>query len=229
MTARTRRSTRRPEALSRERIVEAAVAVLDASGEGGLTFRALTERLATGPGAIYWHVRNKDELLVAATDAVVADALAVEPPAHPTPQDRVRAVAESLFDAVDDHPWVAAQLSTSSYQTTTPRILERIGREVRALGVPRDHLFTATSVLVEYILGAAGQNAARAVRARSLPHPARGEFLDAVARAWTELDPDEYTFVPAVADQMRDHDDRTEFLAGITLVLAGITALHPSG
>ncbi|GAA1938738.1 hypothetical protein GCM10009754_02190 [Amycolatopsis minnesotensis] len=37
--------------------------LLDAGGEGGLTFRALTERLATGPGAIYWHAANKGELL----------------------------------------------------------------------------------------------------------------------------------------------------------------------
>ena len=72
MAARTRKSERRTEALSRERIVEAAVELLDAAGAGGLTFRALTERLATGPGAIYWHVANKGELLGAATEAVVA-------------------------------------------------------------------------------------------------------------------------------------------------------------
>ncbi|MBI0381492.1 TetR family transcriptional regulator, partial [Streptomyces albiflaviniger] len=56
MATRTRRTQRRTEALSRERIVEAAVELLDTAGEGGLTFRALTERPATGPGAIYWHV-----------------------------------------------------------------------------------------------------------------------------------------------------------------------------
>src|SRR4051794_7434739 len=75
----TRRSQRRTEALSRERIVEVAVELLDATGEGGLTFRALTERLTTGPGAIYWHVANKDELLGAATEAVIAAALPIEP------------------------------------------------------------------------------------------------------------------------------------------------------
>ncbi|WP_414940446.1 hypothetical protein [Amycolatopsis sp. cmx-11-51] len=48
MAARTR-----AEALSRERIVEAAIALLDADGESGLTFKTLTERLTTGSGAIY--------------------------------------------------------------------------------------------------------------------------------------------------------------------------------
>ncbi|MBD3003078.1 TetR family transcriptional regulator [Streptomyces sp. 5-10] len=271
MAPRTRRPQRRTEALSRERIVEAAVELLDAAGEGGLTFRALTERLATGPGAIYWHVANKDELLDAATDAVIAAALSLAPaepakpaepaesagssgpagpakpaesaePAGPTepaespdsPQDKIRAVAFGLFDAIEDHPWLptqlALQLSRSPWGSVTPRIFESIGRQVRALGVPEGHWFTATSALVHYILGAAGQNAANTASARAFPPDVdRAEFLDAASKAWEELDPDDYPFIRAVAAEMREHDDREQFLAGIDLVLTGITALHLPG
>ncbi|MFJ1994106.1 TetR/AcrR family transcriptional regulator [Streptomyces asiaticus] len=271
MATRTRRTQRRTEALSRERIVEAAVELLDTAGEGGLTFRALTERLATGPGAIYWHVANKEELLDAATDAVVAAALAAEraesagsagpagpagpagsagaaAPAEPTgpaertepaeppnsPQDKIRAIAFGLFDAMEGHPWLptqlALQLSRSPWGSVTPQIFESIGRQVRALGVPEGHWFTATSALVHYILGAAGQNAANSATARTLvPDVDRAEFLDAASKAWKELDPDDYPFTRAVAAQMRDHDDREQFLAGIDLVLTGITALHLPG
>jgi AcrR family transcriptional regulator len=235
MATRTRRSQRRTEALSRERIVEAAVALLDATGEGGLTFRALTERLATGPGAIYWHVANKSELLDAATDAVVATALAVEPRDAPdSPREEIRAVALGLFDATEEHPWLAAQLATQFSRnpsgTVAPRIFESLGRRVRALGVPRDGWFTATSALMHYVLGAAGQNAANSTSARTLgPDTDRGEFLDAVSTGWRDLDPGDYPFTRAVADQVRDHDDREQFLAGIDLVLAGITALDPPG
>ena len=215
------------------RIVEAAVELLDAAGKGGLTFRALTERLATGPGAIYWHVANKGELLGAATDAVVAAALAIEPAESPdSPQDEIRAVALGLFDAIDEHPWLATQLSTqlsrSPWGSVTPRIFESIGRQVRALGVPEGSWCTATSALVHYILGAAGQNAANAAYARVLgPDVDRGEFLDAVSTAWEELDPNDYPFTRAVADQLRDHDDRAEFLAGVDLILTGITTVRP--
>src|ERR1700733_5580907 len=59
MANRAQRAERRTDALSRERIVEAAIGILDTAGEGGLTFRALTARLATGAGAIYWHVASK--------------------------------------------------------------------------------------------------------------------------------------------------------------------------
>lgn len=231
MATRTRRqSQRRTEALSRERIVEAAVELLDTAGESGLTFRALTKRLATGPGAIYWHVTNKDELLGAVTDTVVASALTIGPAASgDSPQDELRAVALGLFETIDDHPWLAPQLSTqlsrAPWGPVTPRIFESIGQRVRALGVPEDGWFPATSVLMHYILGAAGQNAAN-TRATG-GDVDRAEFLDAATTAWEELDPDNYPFSRAVADQLREHDDREQYLAGLDLVLTGIITSHP--
>ncbi|MFJ9346687.1 TetR/AcrR family transcriptional regulator [Streptomyces sp. NPDC101237] len=236
MATRTRRSQRRTEALSRERIVEAAVELLDAAGESGLTFRALTERLATGPGAVYWHVANKDELLAAATEGVVTAALAAAPP-EDSPRDGVRAVALGLSGAIEEHPWLATQLALqlarNPWGTVTARIFESLGRGVRALGVPESGWFTATSALLHYILGAAGQNAANATNAANAgapgTAPGRAEFLGAVSAAWKDLDPDDYPFTRAVADQMRDHDDREQFLAGIDFVLTGISTLHPPG
>ncbi|KAA9163588.1 TetR family transcriptional regulator [Amycolatopsis acidicola] len=223
---RTGRSRRGKEALSRERIVGAAIELLDTAGESGLTFRALTERLATGSGAIYWHVANKGELLDAATDAVVAATLT--PPVTRDPRDGIRAVALDLFEAIEKHPWLttqlATQLSRTPWSSVTPRIFEAIGRQVRTLGVPESSWFTTTSALAHYILGAAGQNAANA--GATEPGGNRDEFLDSVTDAWEKLDPDEYPFTRAVARQLRGHDDRAQFLAGIDLILAGIATLR---
>ncbi|KZB86197.1 TetR/AcrR family transcriptional regulator [Amycolatopsis regifaucium] len=227
MATRTSRTPRRTEALSRERIVEAAVALLDAEGESGLTFRTLTERLATGPGAIYWHVANKGELLAAATDSVIADVLAIEhDEPSDTPQDEIRTLALGLFDAIADHPWLSAQLavqlSGSPWGSVTPRIFESFGQRVAALGVPEATWFTAASALMHYVFGAAGQNAANA---RALePGVDRAEFLHAAATVWEELDPGEYPFMKSIADQVREHDDREQFLTGVDLILTGITA-----
>ncbi|WP_435156733.1 TetR/AcrR family transcriptional regulator [Amycolatopsis sacchari] len=222
MATRTRRPERRADALSRERIVDAAVDMLDAAGESGLTFRALAARLRTGPGAIYWHVANKDELLVAATDAVLTRAIAAEP-SDGTPEDAVRALALGVFDAIDAHPWAGTQLARLPSQPTMLRIFERIGQQVRALGVPAAARFASASALLNYILGVAGQNAANA---RSVePGTDRGEVLAAVADLWADLDPADYPFAHEVATQLRDHDDREQFLAGIDLILAGIEAL----
>ncbi|MFI7119779.1 TetR/AcrR family transcriptional regulator [Amycolatopsis sp. NPDC049868] len=218
----------RAEALSRERIVEAAVELLDADGERGLTFRTLTERLATGPGAIYWHVPNKGALLDAATASVVATALTVE--AAGSPQDEIRAIALGLFEAIERHPWLspqlALQLSRSPWSSVTPRIFESVGRRVSALGAPETTWFTATSALVHYIFGAAGQNAANS-RVLGLGVD-RAEFLDAAANAWEELDPAEFPFLRSISDEVREHDDREQFLTGIDLILAGIAVAGES-
>ncbi|MGW4830762.1 TetR/AcrR family transcriptional regulator [Amycolatopsis japonica] len=213
----------RTEALSRERIVEAAVELLDADGERGLTFRTLTEHLATGPGAIYWHVPNKGALLDAATASVIAAALTVD--AGRSPQDEIRAIGLSLFEAIERHPWLspqlALQLSRSPRGSVTPRIFEAIGQRVSALGIPETTWFTATSALVHYVFGAAGQNAANS---RVLgPGVNRAEFLRAAANAWEDLDPAEFPFLRSIADEVREHDDREQFLTGIELILAGMT------
>ncbi|MFB9837842.1 TetR/AcrR family transcriptional regulator [Actinoallomurus acaciae] len=213
--------TRRREPLSRERIVGAAVELLDTVGEGGLTFRALAERLATGPGAIYWHVTGKTELLGAATDAVVATAIAGDDTGA-TPREAIRALALGVFDAIDAHPWVGAQLARASWQPPMLRIFELVGRQVQALRVPEAAQFTAASALMNYILGVAGQNALNARLVE--PGTDRTAFLDAVATEWAGLDPGRYAFVRNVAGQLREHDDQAEFLAGIDLILTGITA-----
>src|SRR5580692_5741483 len=99
MVKKARGSQRREESLSRDRIVEASIELLDSSGEDGLTFRALSERLATGPGAIYWHIANKSELLTAACDAIVARMMN-EPLVDATPKATIRAVALGMFDVI---------------------------------------------------------------------------------------------------------------------------------
>ncbi|WP_327302564.1 TetR/AcrR family transcriptional regulator [Streptomyces sp. NBC_01298] len=226
MTPPTRKkSERRSDALSRERIVEAAVDLLDTAGESGLTFRALSERLATGPGAIYWHVAGKGELLAAATEHTVTTALAG---GTDGPPEEIRAVALGLFDAIEGHPWLAAQLATQlSHHPSGPvalRVFETIGRQVYALDVPASSWFTATSALVHYILGAAGQHAANRMRARDLgPEADRDAYIDSVAQSWKQLDPGDHPFIRALADQGLDHDDRAQFLAGVDLIVAGMT------
>jgi hypothetical protein len=77
---------------------------------------------------------------------------------------------------------------------------------------------------VNYVLGLAGQYAAGA---RLLPRETdRSAFLATVAAQWAQLDPAEYPFMHQMATQLREHDDREQFLAGIDLILAGITTVR---
>jgi AcrR family transcriptional regulator len=221
MARKSRRADRRTDALSRDRIVEAAIELLDSEGESGLTFRALATRLATGPGALYWHVPNKDALLAATTDGVVAGVLnALAAPAAPA--DAIRATALGLFDAIDAHPWVGAQLSRDAGGDTMLGVFERFGAQLQALRVPDQAMFFVASTLVNYVVGAASQNAANARNAHGRD---RDAFLATAAARWAEMAPERHAFVKQMAAQLRDHDDRAQFLAGIDLILAGIATV----
>ncbi len=216
----TQRTDRRTDALTRDTIVAAAIAILDAGGEQALTFRALAARLATGAGAIYWHVADKDALLAATAEAVVDPAVSAVR-AEVEPKAAIRSLALGLFDAIDAHPWVGAQLVRAPWQSAMVRIFEGIGRQLQALGVPERAQFDAATAVLSLILGVAGQNAAAArIEAKD-----RSTFLAAVADAWMARDAETYPFIHQVAAQLRDHDDRDQFLAGIDLLLAGITRL----
>lgn len=217
------RTRRRSQALSKERIVEAAIAILDTEGESALTFRALAARLATGSGAIYWHLADKGELLAAAADHVVAR-VATGLATGATPQDALRALALGLFDAIEARPWLGGQLARDPWQHAVLRILEGVGGQVQALGLPRPAQFNAATTLMSFILGLAGQYARGAgLFTREMDRTA---FLGAVAARWQALDPAEHPFVREVAKDLPGHDDREQFLAGINLILAGIEGLR---
>jgi AcrR family transcriptional regulator len=222
MTKKARTPQRREESLSRDRIVEASIELLDSDGERGLTFRALSERLATGPGAIYWHIEHKSDLLTAACDAIIARTVNA-PVDDAAPEATLRALALGLFDAIDAHPWVGSALTRAPGQLPMVRILERVGQQVRALGVPDDRQWAAVSTLLGYILGVSGQNAANAHVARE-QNLDRSNFLDELSTVWSQLDPDDYPFTRSVAGLLRVHDDRADFLAGIDLILDGIAS-----
>jgi AcrR family transcriptional regulator len=220
MVKEARSSRRREESLSRDRIIEASIELLDSSGEGGLTFRTLSERLATGPGAIYWHIANKSDLLTAACDAIVARTIAARV-VGATPKATIRTLALAMFDAIDAHPWVGSALTRAPGQLPMVRIFEGIGQQVRALGVPVEEQWATVSALLNYILGVGGQNAANGQLARTRGVD-RSDFLAALSTVWSQLDPDEYPFARSVAGQLRTHDDRIDFLAGVDLILRGI-------
>ncbi|WP_434446649.1 TetR/AcrR family transcriptional regulator C-terminal domain-containing protein [Lentzea sp. E54] len=52
-----------PKGITREAVVTAALELLDAEGIDAVTVRALAARLGVRAPALYWHIRNKQELL----------------------------------------------------------------------------------------------------------------------------------------------------------------------
>ena len=230
MPQQVRHPQRRNQVLSRDRIIEVAIEILDTGGESALTLRTITDRLATGSGAVYYRVGTRDELLDAATEAVITAVLASHVvKKSDTPKDAILGVALALFDAIAVHRWLATRLTIQIVRyplgQVTISIFETIGRQVEALGVPRTAWFDATSTIVHYILGAVSQHA-RVGAAATDGGADRQEFLDLTAVAWKRLLPEQYPFMHAIVDQMRTHKDRQQFVTGITIIMDGLPRSH---
>ncbi|MDX6741148.1 TetR/AcrR family transcriptional regulator [Actinocorallia sp. A-T 12471] len=211
----------RADALSQEIVVGTAVELLDEHGERGLTFRLLAQRLNTGPGALYWHVANKDELIALAADHVLGEALADAP----RPEGGVaglRALAVTVFDALDRHPWAAFRVTAPATLEHTLSLLDRIGVLVTQTGLPAERHFAVATAIFNYITGVSAQIISPAVTVDPSVH--RDVFLAETAAHWSRLDPAAYPFLPHVTEALRDHDDRDQFTTGLDLLLTGLTA-----
>ncbi|WP_182526137.1 TetR/AcrR family transcriptional regulator C-terminal domain-containing protein [Nocardioides dongkuii] len=79
-------------------VVERALAVLDAYGLADLSMRRLGAELGVQPSALYHHFANKQLLLAAVADEVLARG--PRPPAEGTWDERVAAVCSGLREAV---------------------------------------------------------------------------------------------------------------------------------
>ena len=88
--------------LTRERVVDAAVAIVEVDGLAGLSMRTLCEKLGVSVTSIYWHVGNKEALLDALVERMQASIVELKPRGK-TPRQRVRSIARSLVDAIEAH------------------------------------------------------------------------------------------------------------------------------
>ncbi|MFI7610058.1 TetR/AcrR family transcriptional regulator [Nonomuraea terrae] len=93
------------DTLSRDQIVRTAVELLDEEGLDGLNMRDLGKRLGTVATAVYWHVKNKDDLILLAGDQVWDE---VELPDLDAVDWRTAAtrMAGSLHAMLARHPWL---------------------------------------------------------------------------------------------------------------------------
>src|SRR6266511_6414791 len=101
---------RRPQ-LTRARVVAEALAVIAQDGVQALTMRTLAARLGVVPGALYHHVRNKEQLQDLVLDGVLAEVDFHVDHAQPWTQ-QIKVLAHRLRAVLEQHPGVAGILKT---------------------------------------------------------------------------------------------------------------------
>jgi AcrR family transcriptional regulator len=98
--------------LSRETVVDGALALTDADGLEGLTIRRLAQHLGVTPMALYWHFKNKDELLDAVADRLWSLVDTEVDQDRPWPE-RLRVLMESMAEMLRAHPPAASLMVTT--------------------------------------------------------------------------------------------------------------------
>jgi AcrR family transcriptional regulator len=141
-------------ALSRERVIAAAVDLLDADGIEGLTMRRLADRLGCGVMSLYWHVDNKDAVFDLALDSVLAYGGAAQPAASGDWRSEILHLLEDWRANMLRHPWSAALLPRRALGRSMLYRLELLSRILANAGVREADLNPAIWSLWNYVMGA---------------------------------------------------------------------------
>jgi len=208
---------RRTRGLSRERIVAAAIELVETEGLNALSMARLAERLGCGTMSLYRHVANKDELMTFMLST------APEPPPTPAdPSDWRGALtdwAAGLWDIYHRHPWILQ--TAAAGPPADPGQLAWLDAGLAALGgtglAERDKLAAVMAVL-RYVRGAAALDI-EAVQANLSNYPALLRRL-----LTTDRFPALAAAVAAGVFDQEDDDPQAEFRSGLRQLLDGIAA-----
>lgn len=121
--------------LERDDVVDAALALVEAGGAEALTMRKLAAELGVAPTAIYWHVGNRDELVLAVVQRQ-AERQAASRVRGSTPEARIAAAARNIWRNALAHRNVTALASQVGATTLLELPLETaLVAELEAAGV----------------------------------------------------------------------------------------------
>ncbi len=148
--------------LRRDDVVDGALTILDDYGLADLTMRRLAGSLGVAPGALYWHVANKQALLGAVSDRILSRLDTVPATGTPDVLDAVRGRAHGLRDALLAHRDGAEVVASSlSARTVTHPVRDTVAVDLLATGLTPEDAGHAADALLYYVLGATSDEQSR--------------------------------------------------------------------
>jgi AcrR family transcriptional regulator len=203
--------------LTRQRVLEAAVALADDSGIESLTMRKLGQALGVEAMSLYYHVANKDALLDGMVDLVFAE---IELPTAGTGwRTAMRRRANSARAALRRHPWAIALMeSRRTPGSANLRHHDAVIGCLREAGFSVALTAHAYSLLDAYIYGFALQEA-------NLPFTTPEETAEVAQSIMAEFPADAYPHLAELAVQhvlQPGYDYGDEFEFGVELILDGL-------
>jgi len=203
------KSRAKREPLTRERVLRAALAIVDREGLAAISMRRVGEELGVEAMSLYNHVANKAAMLDGIFELVLAELEPAKPATSFELGLRERALA--LRAVLRAHP--RALTLFASRPAVTPGSLAHVESVLDCLldaGFGADDALSALHALVAYVVG------------HSLASYAEQGPDELAAVAYEELDRKRFPRVRAVARRLHLRDREREFEFGLELLLAGL-------
>lgn len=211
-------STRARPELSRDRILDAALALVERAGDRELTFRRLGAELGADPTACYRHFRSKDDLLLALGDRVLGEAMD-EVPDGLDWRETLRQLAMAAFRALLRHPRLAVLVSVRTTQgEQEARGIERVLGTLESAGLSVPEAVDVWHAFGDTVLAWAAFEATYA----SLPADVRHQDSAAWTTTYRQAPADRYPHIAAAGPHLQQEYDA--FPLAVDLLLDGIAA-----
>jgi AcrR family transcriptional regulator len=207
--------------LSREAIVDAALAILDADGVDALTIRRLGQQLGTGSASLYWHIAGKDELGELVYDRIMGEIDLPEPDPSQW-EDQLKDLARQGYRAMLSHnDAVRLSIGRPPAGPNTLRIIEWMLALMRGAGIPDQPAAYFGNTLGRFL-------DASVLEASTAPRADAGEShqdsADAMRDYWARLPVDQFPNLTALADTTFAADAHDLFEFGLDLLMRGLAA-----
>jgi TetR/AcrR family tetracycline transcriptional repressor len=209
---------RRPQ-LTRERVVAEALAIIAKDGVQDLTMRSLAARLGVVPGALYHHVRNKQQLQDLVLDGPLAEVDYHLDPALPW-AERIKLLAHRLRAVLEDHPGVAGLLKTRDpLGPHSLALAEAFLMPLQAAGFPDREAGLAFFLLIDYTVGFAVSSPRTSVNEQRVRDAAIRTQLHEFFRS---LPPERFPALVALGEHVWLDNRDERFTAGLDVLVDGL-------
>ncbi|WP_030685496.1 TetR/AcrR family transcriptional regulator C-terminal domain-containing protein [Streptomyces globisporus] len=151
---RATRSGGGPAGLDRDRIVAAAVRMLDEEGLAKLSMRKLATDLGVTAMSLYWYVDTKDDIIEFAMDSVYGEFDLAAVDAAGDWRERIRVLALEYRRMLVRHAWMSP--SAGQYLNIGPNAIAvgaKIQEAISDTGLPLDRQPGAMSAVFQFVYG----------------------------------------------------------------------------
>jgi AcrR family transcriptional regulator len=210
---------RRPHQLTRDQVIAQALTIIANHGIHALTMRRLAADLGVVPGALYRHLRNKQQLHDLLLDTVLAEVdLDLDPDLAWTTQ--LTHLAHRLRHVLEAHPGIAAILQTRDpLGPHSLALAEAFLQPLHAAGFGDDQAGLGWFLLLDYTIGFAVGAPPTSVNEQRLRDPATRHQLHQFLGA---LPPDRFPTLVALGPQVWIDNRDQRFTTGLHILITGL-------